>query len=38
MIGRYEVDHTGSPHIVLPEHPHLRYEAALLMGLRRLLH
>jgi hypothetical protein len=39
IIGRYELDFTGAPFIELAElHRRLRYEAALLMGLRRLLH
>jgi hypothetical protein len=38
LTGTYEVDYMGAPFIALHERPPLRYEAAMLMGLRRLLH
>jgi hypothetical protein len=36
-IGTFELDDAGAPFIVVSERA-LRFEAALLMGLRRLLH
>jgi len=38
LIGTYALDGTGARFIELRDRPPLRYEAALLMGLRRLLH
>ena len=38
LQGRYFVDAVGCPFIVVPGYAPLRYEAASLMGLRRLLH
>lgn len=38
LIGTYALDCTGARFIELRDRPPLRYEAALLMGLRRLLH
>ena len=38
LTGIYQRDCAGAPIIALQDRPPLRYEAAFLMGLRRLLH
>lgn len=38
LTGTYERDCSGAPIIALQDRPPLRYQAALLMGLRRLYH
>ena len=38
LVGRYFVDALGRAFVIVPGCPPLRYEAAQLMGLRRLVH
>ena len=38
LTGRYFVDALGRAFVAVPGYPPLRYEAAELMGLRRLVH
>lgn len=38
LPGRYFVDALGCPFVAVPGYPPLRYDAARLMGLRRLFH
>ncbi len=38
VLGRYFVDELGRAFIDAPGYPPLRYEAACLIGLRRLIH